>query len=151
MLDSLKSQRKRRKRGRRRWKKGKNPWNSHFVIWNSRQGGKECGLMQKLRKFVYRLIRGRWNIQANPKRTRFANSPFCGRLERGDIRGNSLFRFCDSGNISSLCFLWVRRWPLMNNDALSRFHILDVVFWYYKNIHCFDSGCFDMEIVIQIR
>lgn len=94
MLDSRITKKKKRKK-KKMEKKGKNPSNSHFVVWNSRQGGKVYGLMQKLRKFVYRLIRGRWNIQADPKRTRFANFTFCGQLERRDIRGNSLFRFSD--------------------------------------------------------
>lgn len=34
-------------------------------------------------------------FKKDPKRTRFANFTFCGRLERRDIRGNSLFRFSD--------------------------------------------------------
>lgn len=150
MLESRIEQRRRKRRKRRR--KGKNPSNSHFVALKFEEKeeksvgwcknyGNSCTVWSKAVEIFKRIRKGQG----------WASPPFCGRLERGDIRGNSLFRFCDSRNISSLCFLWVRRWPLMNNDVLSRFHILDVGFWYYKNIHCFDSIYFDMEIVIQIR
>lgn len=51
----------------------------------------------------------RWNIQADPKRMRFAGHSFFANVScNTEISGNSCypFCFCATRNIPSLCFLW---------------------------------------------
>lgn len=115
MLDSRITKKKKRKK-KKMEKKGKNPSNSHFVVWNSRQGGKVYGLMQKLRKFVYRLIRGRWNIQEGSEKDKVRKFYFLRTTGTKRYQRQFAVSFFRQ-NISSLCFLWVKRWPLMNNDV----------------------------------
>lgn len=75
----------------------------------------------KIRVSVYLLIwhPRRWNIQADPKRMRFAGHSFANVSCNTEISGNSgyPFCFCATRNIPSLCFLWYftkRLWcPLM--------------------------------------